>query len=68
MLNRRFWRDAGEAFVIAALTVVVLDPSALLAAGSLEQLTAAAVALGRAALVAGFRAVAPRVLALRKPA
>lgn len=65
MLSRKFLRDAGDSFLVAALTVVVLDPTALLAAGSVAQLLIAATALGRAAAIAGFAAVAPRFIALR---
>lgn len=62
---RKFLRDAAEAFAIAAAVVVVSNPDALIAAGSLEQVEVAGVALLRAALVAGFAAVAPRFRALQ---
>ena len=61
-MNKQFWVDAGEAFLLAAAAVLVVDAEALVAAGSWEQAATLGIALGRAAVVAGLRAVAPRVL------
>lgn len=61
---RQFLRDAGEAFLIAAGVVLLEDGSTLIdTAGSSEQLIVGAIALGRAALAAGLRAVLPLVRA-----
>lgn len=65
MFTRRFWRDAGEAFLIAAAAVAFVDGEQLIAVGSVEQLQVVGVALLRAMAVAGIRAVAPRIIALR---
>jgi hypothetical protein len=65
MFSKKFWRDAAEAFVVAATAVLVVDAESLVAVGSREQALTVAVALGRAAVVAGLRAVAPRIIAYR---
>jgi hypothetical protein len=65
LFNRKFWVDAGEAFAIAVAATVVVDAEALVAVGSREQLLAVGIGLGRAAIVAGLRAIAPRFIALR---
>lgn len=65
MFTRRFWRDAGEAFLIAAAAVAFVDGEQLVQVGSLEQLGVVGVAVLRASVIAGLRAVAPRIIALR---
>lgn len=65
---KKFLRDLADSFAYAALVVVVVDAEALISAGSKEQAIAAAAALGRAALIAGVKEIAPRVLAARNAA
>lgn len=62
---KKFLRDSLDSFLLAAAVVAVTDIEALIQAGSKEQLVAAAVALGRAALIAGFAAIAPKLVARR---
>lgn len=64
---KQFLRQAGEAFLIAAGVELFLNAEALIDMGSREQLVIGGIALGRAALHAGFRAIVPRLLALREP-
>ena len=63
---KKFLREAGEAFLIAAGVVMLDDGAELLTAvGTGDQLLVGAVAIARASVAAGFRAVLPRLLALR---
>ena len=57
MFSRKFWMDAGDTFGVAALAVLATDADVLIAAGSWEQAGVIVVSLGRAAVIAGFKAV-----------
>lgn len=57
--------SAAQAFVFAALVVLLMDPSAILAAGSVTQLKIAVIAALRPAIAAGIAAILPRLVAAR---
>lgn len=61
----KFLRDLADSFLLAAALVAVTDVEALIAAGSKEQAMGAALALVRAAGIAGFQAVLPKLVALK---
>jgi len=63
---RKFLRDAAEAFGLAVSVVAFTDGAELLSMdGSWEQLTVGGIAIGRAALAAGLRAVLPLLISRR---
>lgn len=62
----KFFKEVLRDFAVGVAVVAVTDAPALFDAGSKEQFAIAFAALARAALKAGFVAIAPRVLALRK--
>lgn len=55
--TRKFLTDAADTFVVAAGAVILADASTLFEVGSWEQAAVVAVALGRAAIIAGVKAV-----------
>jgi hypothetical protein len=65
-LTKKFWLEVLRDFLLGVAVVVITDASALIDAGSKEQLAVVAAALGRQALKAGIAAIAPKILGLRK--
>jgi nicotinic acid phosphoribosyltransferase len=62
---REFAKRVAIDFAVAAAAVLVIDAEKIISASTREQFGLIAVATARAAAIAGFRAIAPLIVARR---